>query len=238
MADVCRFCGILSTKTQSLKLCARCKTACYCSKEHQVSDWKEHKKQCRKQEAPEKPVDQHNACDGTPLTVVEIKSGQGNGLSNKMIEHQLDKRGDLESFIRKRFGGLSPIKLKSEFSEFFGLKLDVFFDPRENSFTADGYSGNDFNLSLSTNLNAAGIFLTINLITGFSPYINMNGTVFVCSQNPHRQQVSKDALTNILKMIARAQSTIYCNEDYHDPAKLLAVLKKWKNEANFNFKDD
>ena len=38
----CELCGSL----EKLKVCARCKEAWYCSKEHQKSHWKQHKKQC------------------------------------------------------------------------------------------------------------------------------------------------------------------------------------------------
>ena len=38
----CELCGSL----ENLKVCAKCKEAWYCSKEHQKSHWKQHKKQC------------------------------------------------------------------------------------------------------------------------------------------------------------------------------------------------
>ena len=39
----CHVCG----STQSLKRCAKCKTIFYCSREHQISDWKNHKVDCK-----------------------------------------------------------------------------------------------------------------------------------------------------------------------------------------------
>jgi len=38
----CRVC----TKTTELQRCSRCKSATYCSKEHQAADWPRHKREC------------------------------------------------------------------------------------------------------------------------------------------------------------------------------------------------
>jgi hypothetical protein len=40
----CAVCG----KTENLKRCSRCKIRYYCTSEHQLSDWKTHKKECQK----------------------------------------------------------------------------------------------------------------------------------------------------------------------------------------------
>src|SRR5262245_62066826 len=40
-------CGFCNKAAESFKLCARCKAVGYCSKEHQRSHWKEHKKSCK-----------------------------------------------------------------------------------------------------------------------------------------------------------------------------------------------
>ena len=42
----CQVCKRAGTKDQPLKRCARCNCLFYCSKEHQKSDWKDHKKLC------------------------------------------------------------------------------------------------------------------------------------------------------------------------------------------------
>ena len=42
--NVCQLCGTL----ENLSLCGGCKGTWYCSKEHQVQDWKKHKKGCKK----------------------------------------------------------------------------------------------------------------------------------------------------------------------------------------------
>ncbi|KAL8613733.1 hypothetical protein ACOMHN_029590 [Nucella lapillus] len=41
--NVCQMCGAL----ENLSLCAGCRSAWYCSKDHQREDWKEHKRQCK-----------------------------------------------------------------------------------------------------------------------------------------------------------------------------------------------
>ncbi len=46
---VCELCGAL----ENLKVCARCKGTWYCSKEHQASHWKEHKRACKKAQLAE-----------------------------------------------------------------------------------------------------------------------------------------------------------------------------------------
>lgn len=40
--DICGICGIVASKK-----CSACKQVSYCSKEHQKSDWKKHKKNCK-----------------------------------------------------------------------------------------------------------------------------------------------------------------------------------------------
>lgn len=44
--DKCGRCQVLASPEISLKCCARCKSAYYCSKECQTSHWKVHKKSC------------------------------------------------------------------------------------------------------------------------------------------------------------------------------------------------
>ncbi|GAQ93002.1 hypothetical protein KFL_012430010 [Klebsormidium nitens] len=44
----CAVCGKKSTSDEALERCSVCRAVCYCSKEHQKSDWKEHKKVCKK----------------------------------------------------------------------------------------------------------------------------------------------------------------------------------------------
>lgn len=45
--NVCQLCGTL----ENLQLCGGCRKTWYCSKDHQKSDWKEHKKACKKKTA-------------------------------------------------------------------------------------------------------------------------------------------------------------------------------------------
>lgn len=47
--QVCRACG-KSGAAVKLQMCVRCKQAWYCGKECQVSDWKRHKRECKKSE--------------------------------------------------------------------------------------------------------------------------------------------------------------------------------------------
>ena len=51
-SPACELCGSL----ENLKLCVRCRAVWYCCKEHQVTDWKRHKKRCGKDSKPEDPV--------------------------------------------------------------------------------------------------------------------------------------------------------------------------------------
>lgn len=65
MADDAKYttCQICE-KSDDLKRCAKCKQVLYCSREHQVQDWKIHKTKCLRQHTPKKPdikvpVDSH-----------------------------------------------------------------------------------------------------------------------------------------------------------------------------------
>jgi hypothetical protein len=45
------YCAVCKSSTD-LKKCANCKQISYCCKDHQVSHWSSHKKECKKAEDP------------------------------------------------------------------------------------------------------------------------------------------------------------------------------------------
>ena len=49
---MCRRCNLSRVDGRSLMQCSRCKNAYYCSRECQVSDWKQHKSECANERAP------------------------------------------------------------------------------------------------------------------------------------------------------------------------------------------
>ncbi|KAF9068694.1 hypothetical protein BDP27DRAFT_1223743 [Rhodocollybia butyracea] len=81
----CRVCG-----TKTTLLCSRCHTACYCSREHIVEDWRRHKAECQaistlaeaQTEKPEKPGSTTEVLDAILFAVNEQKP--------RMIKVQVD----------------------------------------------------------------------------------------------------------------------------------------------------
>lgn len=88
VVDKCKICGGIV----NLKVCAKCKNAAYCSKEHQKQDWKDHKELCKKL----------SAASSKPNTARSTDSGK------HMPTHMVD--------VTKKLEGLS-IDSRDEVSE-------------------------------------------------------------------------------------------------------------------------
>eukprot|EP00978_Attheya_sp_CCMP212_P010272 scaffold24741_cov53-Attheya_sp.AAC.1 len=71
----CVYCGI--TSSEKLRMCSRCKTISYCSRECQKSHWKVHKKECVKRENEPKSL---------PLTWEQVEAHQGAPVTGKTLE--------------------------------------------------------------------------------------------------------------------------------------------------------
>lgn len=99
LVDKCRICGGIV----NLKVCAKCKTVAYCSKEHQKQDWKSHKELCKKLASDTSRAD----------------SSKTNDRCKQMSIHMVD--------VTKKLGGLS-IDSQDEVSEVTSGKKRVVAD--------------------------------------------------------------------------------------------------------------
>lgn len=73
-ASCCNLCG----NVENLKRCSKCTQVYYCSKEHQIEDWKRHKKSCKKYCAS-----QVSAVKTQPVDSDVTSSWQSNGAQKK-----------------------------------------------------------------------------------------------------------------------------------------------------------
>ncbi|GMF42468.1 unnamed protein product [Phytophthora fragariaefolia] len=91
----CPICG----KSGGLKRCGACKAVGYCSRQHQRLHWRAHRATCR-QSTQLQSVSRSSAV----VIVVEIKSGQGDGLTNPMVQHLFDSLFEAKSYVQERLG--------------------------------------------------------------------------------------------------------------------------------------
>ncbi|KAE9103480.1 hypothetical protein PF010_g13724 [Phytophthora fragariae] len=108
----CPICG----KTESLKHCASCKRVSYCSREHQRQHWKVHRAECTHRPKQSSDKSSPSAIDNNMVVVVEIKSGQGDGLANPMVKHLFDSLIEAKSYIQERLG-YARLEDMKEFTE-------------------------------------------------------------------------------------------------------------------------
>nr|WNL52994.1 prolyl 4-hydroxylase 2A [Sinonovacula constricta] len=76
--DICAVCGT----DNNLKVCSRCKSVAYCSKDHQTSDWPAHKVQCKRSSKSGTVKQKSDAvADDKPTKAMELMTDQMNFIS-------------------------------------------------------------------------------------------------------------------------------------------------------------
>ncbi|POM67231.1 Hypothetical protein PHPALM_16801 [Phytophthora palmivora] len=223
----CPICG----KSESLRRCGSCKRVSYCSREHQRQHWKVHRTVCTyqsKQQEPEEP-----STSGDMVVVVEIKSGEGSGLTNKMVNHVFSSRVQATEYIRQRLGYSQTDEMK-ELTEMPFLRelMDfssgvLYVDPRQNAFPpfneeficqfGFGLGIDELNNMLNCRgirgeLNAMAIYLGSKLDNGLSKSVNASGDAFFIGTTAKGAPVTSNVLWGAANFIYEAMD--YCSADY------------------------
>ncbi|RLN96914.1 hypothetical protein BBJ28_00003374 [Nothophytophthora sp. Chile5] len=211
----CPICGT----AESLRRCGACKRVSYCSREHQRQHWKKHRAECAR--PSEKPESAANA-----VVVVEIKRGEGGGLTNPMVNHVFDSLERAESFIRVRLGvselrTITDLPFLTDFMAFRSPKLylnpavNQFFPPSQPFPRVHGHG----------ELNAMAIYLGSRLSDGLSPYVNASGDAFFVGTTAQYQPVTSNVLWGAANFLYEAMD-YYGDEDVTEQQR-VAIFRKW-----------
>ncbi|KAG6615238.1 Egl nine 1 [Phytophthora cinnamomi] len=237
----CPVCG----KSESLKRCSSCKSVSYCSREHQRQHWKVHRAECTyqsKQAQPEQPSP--NASD--MVVVVEIKSGEGSGLTNRMVNHVFSSRVQATRYIRQRLGYDQTDEMKELtempfLKELMGFSTGVLYvDPRQNAFPpfnedfnqqfGFGFELDELNDMLNCRgvageLNAMAIYLGSNLDTGLSMSVNASGDAFFIGTTAKGKPVTSNVLWGAANFVYEGMD--YYPPDDHTQQEREQIFRKW-----------
>ena len=174
--------------------CSGCKEVYYHDKKCQKKDWKKHKVIC-------KYVQENPMC-----TLIEIKAGEGSGLSNRMINHIFDNKMDALNYMNQQDefrNGMCSGPLPSDFCTLLEWDIEIYCTTRTNQLIGGeiGQGTIDIDGGHADTNNSAGIFLGCNIQSGFSRYNNMNGRIFVCGRNKNGKPMTCAVLWGILNFI-------------------------------------
>ena len=179
----CHFCGGYEGRKSR---CAACKEVSYHNKEHQKADWKKHKACCK-------------AVTENPVSVwIEVQQGEGNGLTNVMINHIFANKAEGLEFARSSLAGSTNPPLRSPFCELTGWDVEI-------------YCGKAYNITVRPGqvhggggggMNSAGVYLGCDLNDGMTRYNNISGTIFVTGRRlSDGKPLNKDILWGLLNFI-------------------------------------
>jgi hypothetical protein len=171
--SICKHCGAWK-RISELCRCSSCAEVYYCSKTHLSADWATpgiekatgHKAICR-----------HVRQDPTCIAI-EVASGEGSGLGNRMINHLFHNKQDALHFIYDKFNGKVGYPIKSQFAEILGWSLEIYASARCNSFEPSSKQvtrGPD----AEPILNGAGVYLGCAIHDGLSVCSQLNGIIYV-----------------------------------------------------------
>ncbi|ETK74792.1 hypothetical protein L915_18473 [Phytophthora nicotianae] len=216
----CPICG----KSESLRRCGSCKRVGYCSREHQRQHWKAHRADCTYQSKQLQPEKDSPSSSDT-VVVVEIKSGEGSGLTNMMLNHVFNSKVQGVRYIRQRLGYTRTEEMK-ELTEMPFLRELMHFssgvlyvDPRQNvfpPFTEEfnrqfgfGFGIDKLNDMLncrgvSGELNAMAIYICSKLDDGISTSVNASGDAFFIGTTARGEPVTSNVLWGAANFVYEA----------------------------------
>uniref|UniRef100_H3GMD3 Uncharacterized protein n=1 Tax=Phytophthora ramorum TaxID=164328 RepID=H3GMD3_PHYRM len=217
----CPICG----ESESLKRCGSCKLVGYCSREYQ----------------PRNPPSSPSKL----VVVVEIKSGEGSGLTNRMANHVFGSRVQATRFIRQRLGYSQTEEMKELpeipfLRELMGFSSGVIFvDPSQNAFPpftkelvrqfGFGYGVDELNDMLNCRgvageLNAMAIYLGSKLDNGLSMSVNASGDAFFIGTTAKGEPVTSNVLWGAANFVYEGMD--YYPEEYTKEER-EAKFRKW-----------
>ncbi|KAE9035002.1 hypothetical protein PR003_g9927 [Phytophthora rubi] len=243
VASTCPICG----KSESLRRCGSCKRVGYCSREHQRQHWKEHRSECTYQSKQQQPGQSPpNASD--VVVVVEIQSGEGSGLTNKMVNRVFSSHSQAMGYIRQRlgYGQTDEMKELTEMpflKELMGFSSGVLYvDPRQNAFPpfnenfiqqfGFGFGLDELNDMLNCRgvageLNAMAIYIGSKLDTGLSMSVNASGDAFFIGTTAKGEPVTSNALWGAANFVYEGMG--YYPEDYTKEER-EETFSKWSRK--------
>jgi len=238
----CQECGNDKAKDENKKLmvCGACKSVRYCCKEHQISDWKVHKKACKiiraKLAAKEKKTESNKSNSGTVI-VVEVKSREGNGLCNVYINHIFPSKLSALDYIAKKFNtSKQALKPLTQMGFLRGVmkfrSAELYINPNQHDISignpfmiADGGFPSGIRKPGHENcLNGLAIYLGCRLDNGISAFNNIKGTVFFIGKTKENMYVTSNILWGAANLICDAMD--YFGDEDADTLQ-HTLFKEW-----------
>jgi hypothetical protein len=202
VSGTCNHCG----KEGPVARCGACKEVSYCNQSHQKADWKQHKPCCKGIIADPKSI------------WIEVTEGEGNGLSNTMMNHIFPNKGGFWKYVKDDADfahRLSIGPLRSPFSELLGWSVEVYCSKVYNEMGRGRVLGQG-------PLNGAGIYLTSSVDSGLSVNTNLSGRIFVTGRRQSDgKPLTSDVLFGILNFIWDAMDL------YGEDEPVFPYLKRW-----------
>ncbi|KAL7687994.1 hypothetical protein Plhal304r1_c020g0071181 [Plasmopara halstedii] len=164
------------------------------------------------------------------VVVVEIKSGQGNGLTNDMINHVFNSQTIALEYVRQQLGYRQTEKMEKLsqmpfLQDLLGfIESDLIVYPRLNSFTRD--LDNMYKcMRIRGELNGMAIYLGCALDNGLSMHLNARGDAFFIGTTSTGKPVTSNVLWGAASFIYKAMD-YYSDEDYA-PEQREELFRKW-----------
>jgi hypothetical protein len=200
---LCKHCG----KEGAEARCSACKEVFYCNQSHQKADWKLHKPCCK-------------GITADPRSIwIEVTEGEGNGLSNTMMNHIFPNKENGWKFVKQQphfAHGKTIGPIRSPFSELIGWSVEVYCSKAYNEMIGPS------RVNGRGPLNGAGVFLGCPVDTGLSVNPSLSGRIFVTGRRQSDgKPLTSGVLFGILNFIWDAMDL------YGDCEPVGPHLKRW-----------
>ncbi|EEY63924.1 uncharacterized protein PITG_02433 [Phytophthora infestans T30-4] len=180
------------------------------------------------------------------VVVVEIKSGEGSGLTNRMIHHVFNSQVQAIRYIRERLGYSQTDDMKELtempfLRELMGFSSGVLYvDPRQNvfpPFTKEfnrqfgfGFGADEINNMLNCRgvrgeLNAMAIYIGSKLENGLSMSANASGDAFFIGTTAKGEPVTSNVLWGAANFVYEAMD--YYPDDNCPKEQRQQKFRKW-----------